>query len=880
MNPRIVLLLIRTDFRRLWWLFALAWLLMLAVAWPGLTFTWETWADPKRILGDYNSYAITPSGKPFGIGHILHVYAHQVLNLAVITSAAMIGIHAVDWTASRPLRAWDLIVSKTLLLLVVLVLPLVGLSVLNLAVHRFPASDLLETAWLSTRMVVPRLLAACLLGCICGRFWRWVAAMVGFLAMVSIGVIILPFFGIGLTFVTDPFGIASTAQGSITLWIGVLVLAVFLRFGKKRLRPNTGIVTALVLLLACSSATVRWAFRVPRIYKPASTPAEARESTKGLYTELGPDLSPTLTNGSLPARITEIEPPPVPFQPGPLPRIKALQIQPDISTNGTPDGWFTSWERLGDSTLSVDGRIIAKGIRKARPQSPPGYYSTSESLLASFPTGATFFPQDRNASPRVMSNYPNEVPWADHLEPILPDYLTNGTVARFSSGLVGTVFRYETLVDLPISSPARLNAGGVRMDVSPTRYLPNSPSYKGPMVQVLQMVHFGSDSGGMWPTMHYLPPEKERNIGFIYLPATRQIVSCQRYDTRCILLAGCASIRTIWAADRLYDPKNVDLTGARFVLLRPVFKGFVFGKVEDMEVKLSMEERKTNLPTKPFRLRPFASSKEIVLSERPDPLTSTPEDYWRWVIRSYADTASGLAKRDAVEFLPRQLPWLLRAEADDYRGFAMGALLAAMPESRKGEFLTAAEESENLKGSTWLLKIAMQRGWTNDLKPMLRRMVTDDANRGELPLLALASLEDPATYPDILQRVKDGVDIETDQMLRRVPGLEPGLTEAVREAWERAKQRSQRDHHQIPSSMLQVAATHGVREAFERMFARWSQVMQNEPYGVTSGVFQVLMPPESVPEGKDPVSLMIEGRTATDFHWDAFTRRWTLNSTK
>lgn len=141
---------------------------------------------------------------------------------------------------------------------------------------------------------------------------------------------------------------------------------------------------------------------------------------------------------------------------------------------------------------------------------------------------------------------------------------------------------------------------------------------------------------------------------------------------------------------------------------------------------------------------------------------------------------------------------LLAETAPDsyYLRFALPALIQ---EEHQGWVL------ENLRAYPWLAEVVWKNGWTEAARPVLLRGLKEGWD--DLPtawIKAVASFEDPATYPDLLNYFVTGENREaTYRLLGKLPGID--LDDAVSRAWKNAKY----EPDYKTRNFLSVAIAHG-----------------------------------------------------------------------
>jgi hypothetical protein len=195
MNPRLVLHLFATDWRRLRWFLLLAWLLMLLGALPALRFNFGdhvpySTPDPGYIQSDIEAERIAlhrllyPVRVPWP--NLWSGYGMMALPLLLAGISASLGFHGAGWAKVRPLRRRERALASLLALLAFIVFPQCALIVTNTLAHGFSGGDALHGALQAGAMILCLHACSLVLGRVCGSLWRWVAALAGISVIVGL----------------------------------------------------------------------------------------------------------------------------------------------------------------------------------------------------------------------------------------------------------------------------------------------------------------------------------------------------------------------------------------------------------------------------------------------------------------------------------------------------------------------------------------------------------------------------------------------------------------------------------------------------------------------------------------------------------------------
>jgi hypothetical protein len=117
-------------------------------------------------------------------------------------------------------------------------------------------------------------------------------------------------------------------------------------------------------------------------------------------------------------------------------------------------------------------------------------------------------------------------------------------------------------------------------------------------------------------------------------------------------------------------------------------------------------------------------------------------------------------------------------------GAADSAMITAIElgatESQKAAILAALPQSPRLSS------VVLKRGWTQDARPELGKMIQSPRILPVEAVRLMVALNDPTVYPALLDDFKRSPQTEKEELLRTVPGMEPKLKAIVIEQW-RAK---------------------------------------------------------------------------------------------
>ncbi|MGC4017310.1 MAG: hypothetical protein QM755_22770 [Luteolibacter sp.] len=883
MNFRIIAHLFKADFLRLRWLFLLCWLLIPAAAWPSWSYDGLSQQTPlPRYLMVGGVYG--PFGNPTDAFFICLQYALSILTLIL---AGALGYQSLAWNQARPVRKRELITAKIVSVVLLLVIPLVLPSVVNLMLRGMPY---VEAPALSALAIGLRLGAAYLFGMIARGFWAWAGGM---LLIPALSAFVLPRFGYFWFQVpiSDPFGVSADHLSFVSLATAFGLLAIAALVPLRRIRPILRIPLVVCLWVGLSAYIVQQFGRLSELSMPAAFSFSTWEQRLRRWTEF-PATRPEITDPVLKASFSEERTNPFipvnPFRNGKSPGNpkQFLRITPTYTSPQERPGSFAVWERMGESTLTIQGQVAARGLPKPITHLAPGWSFQPqkpqvEAMAAFLPQNAQFMEGDDYDSRKTeqrnipFSNSPPENPATEFLEPVLPALLFNGADAVYEADLAGTVFRYEKILEAPLWSTSTAEVDGRRIGIRAEMMSPvQRGAYAGPVIWLNDVVAVKEGRANWAMPGLGMSPDNNNWIAIIHLPGHNQLASCRISQTGSMLLSGCAAIQSCFLADKLHTTPRSELEDARIILLRPVIEGIVRTRIKSAPIPLKLDAEPR--PYDGFRLERHVRNQGLLppLEKRPDPKTATSEDYWRWTMASYGHYSSRWEVQDAIPFVDRQLPVMLTAQETFYEAIWSDILTSACPESRKNEVLTAFSQAITMDKSNWLANVVQDRGWAQDAIPSLRSMLSVEKDPWGQVMIATASTENPALLGDILRDAESGLNAETYEAVRNFPGIEPGLTNAIRIAYRKQKSMGNRFDGSVRQNTISTALRSGLPEAFQDAFSRYQPISKLR----WSDISSFILPPPGTDLNSNASSAFV-GHSASDYVWDPLSRRWALPST-
>ena len=851
MDFRIVLHLLKTDWQRLRWLILACWVLMLIAAWPALTFSageFRVPLDPGNMFshGADNDLreALETQGELSPLRDWTLVTMNWFFTGTTLFLAGCLGFHARMWTEGRPTRSRETIAAKTAGLLLFAVLPVaLVLTVIPLLLG-YSWNQATTAGMNAAATLLPRLAGVMLFGALCGGWWSWLAGMfaVAFAFLVLPGLLRV---GGGLDWWGSALKLPDvTFRGVLPLWIGVAVLSLLLVFVPRHVAALRKIATAIVAILIAT--------HLLKFIPPPALPKSFNPLAD--LPDWSSEVKPVLLDQELAGTISEN----VHYR-GPNRNTSTSAGEPILNmllswkTEGLPKDAFATWMPEGSSRLVSQGREITSTRLPASIQDEMSY-------------GGTFTPLQREALDATVNPGGKALKWdgpgdmasgyeiAEPFAPIEPGRFSD---AELEMEMKGVAYRMVKIVDVPLGAPVQVKWDGItihirRLDIE--GYMP--------FVDVCMVMPVPSGSSYFYPhlTLGWTPVIRFPGGDMARMPWIA-------YSTTLQLAPGLVAVRNLYLTGQTDSTKKRKLDGydtARFILLKRENLATMKVKVHSDVLPLMVAED---------NFRAWDRTDPPPLAQRPDPATASPAAFEKWKLLSSLSHDRGWESRDLADFIPRHLDRIMaRTRHTNPPSVAEGnAIILACPENRKDEVIAALPRRNKIPDNNWLSDVILRRGWVQDAAPQIREM----AARGEIgknaySQLMLAMLEDPQTYPALLEQ-EPWFDIY--ERIRQLPGIEPELTEAITARYRQWKAegdeknpRWRYHHHLLP-------AAHGIPEALADLLEDWRKMPAVDQRVVSEEIRKAILLPGD-PRDVKTVIRELAARGPADFRYDPLARLW------
>ena len=842
---KIIFHLLTTDWQRFKRPVIVLWVLLALTALPWLLHTPDALPMPQSLGWSYNSdLEINPfeQGRPASSQTIL--IGSLLVSLLAIILAARLGMQWVKQPVA-PIRRRERVPALLLSLVLFIILPLWGVMFLNLVLQEFSAGTaaLAAASQAGSALLLLGLVAAFAAWCSTG--WQFLAGLAG---LFSIGGFIremLPGYHPGIFgFISNLFLLPAGPSPWLFGALAIALLAVLSPFFHQRFNAAVRIATAVAAVLVAAVTMDRLPETTFTSPKFAQLPPAG---ISGIRTQI---VEPRIQRDDVAAADDE-----------------HLRLFAEIKANGCPPGHEVEWQAADDGWISQDGRRIGTKIENAGkndylgPEQSAGYFiptdeaANGRAALAALSTDSRSLPPPQSNTIRLT-----ELGTFAFSQPLLAN-----RDAELQVDLIGTVYRYEPVWDVPLTEESvEKRIDGLTWRIC--RY----PSPSGKLRADVRVTHpaigFSTDPEKVrWDAS---PLEGGR---FYFRTSSGENIPADDALARVSgpMLGGAGWNRKILGpTDR--NGRKPEVSDLRLILLKPVvvgrihpsasvtFRPWLTGDTSDFAVM--------------FRHSPPASVyRRDWFPQRPDPKTCSREEFARW-LRVAAMTFSGSSgsERDLAAFAPRFAG--LMAKVGNHESVAP-ALRLGTPESRRQDVIG---QFNSVIRAERLAETVFRRGWLNEARePILRRF-----RQGELwDSDAVLALEDPGTYPELISRFISRPERESFEKLRLLPGIEPLLRDAVAKAARETNpallhgDRSQW-RHSTSYGMFLYAAKQGDPAALDVMFSLYQSYGTKGEYEPFRDLGYVLSMPDLQDKRYQALAVWLSNKSAASFRFDPLIRLW------
>lgn len=827
----MILHLLKTDWQRLKRPVLAVWMLLVLTTLPWLLHRLDSFAGPWAEIGsrqgELPAELLDTTSFPIDAELIRYLIA-----IATILLSAAIGMHGIHWQAVSPLRPWKRVAAKILSLLAFIIGPQLLLGALVLQLHGFSPGVILAASLGTAVSLLPLHATSALFAFHCASRWVWLAAVTSLVAAIFV---LTPIFSLGHEALLHPFIDPWAMHRGPRCWLlgALAVLALIVLPKVFRTRPGSVLAaTAAVLSILAAAITSR---RAPHIAVFPAPAASTDPALAGITPELVP-RSLRLDDGFFGSRPAG-----------------SLRVDASLQTAGTlPPGEFIVWSSQ-PSASALESRNWTRAF--------PNFASAT----------------DRSALEAVLPAPLMRDKWSTSQNNISQTF--PGRHAGDSSALTlrvsGHLFRYEILAALPVGDRTDATSDGDLRIFTRGLTLPGAPCLIDAVVQ--------GPALGIGPDRHQLTwaPHAIGSYRFVlHLPQDQLCIPLvDQVDLAAPIPGGAAWARRILKPRDEANVRNFGWESARLIILKHRDLGHI-------ERELSIDP--TNDPgasadsdwilSRNYGLR-FDAYLKNHRPYRPDPGTCSEAEFARYFRAVSGTFFDELAVRDIAEYAPR-FSHLLVSHTE--RRSAPQAIAIGLPESGRDALLKSIRE-DPVKVSRLGL-VLLERGWHGEVRDLLvtslqqRRAGDDDIAE------AVARLEDPATYPQLLSFLESSRSFDFYRTVRELPeidGLLDGtianMSVQLSPAAELASVRPGQLYGVFDA--FKVPVTHGNPVALAKLLELWRSLPEKIAFFSEVGPFTSFFEPQPpIPETLDAWRAFIDGKSAKDFTHDPLTGKWLVPS--
>jgi hypothetical protein len=830
----MILHLLKTDWQRLKRPVLAVWLLLVLTTLPWLLHRPDSfagpWAEISSRQGELPAELLETTRFRLDAELVRYLIAFATLLLS-----AAIGMHGIHWQAVSPLRPWKRVAAKLLSLLALLVGPQVLLGALVLQLHAFSPGVILAASLGTAVSLLLLHASSALFAYHCASRWVWLAAVTSLVAAMFV---LTPMFSLGHEPLLNPFIDPWAMYRGPRFWLlgAIAILALTVLPKVFRTRPGSVLAaTAAVLSIVVAAIASR---RAPHI---AVFPTAAA-STDPALAAITPELVPRSLRiddgffGTRPAG--------------------SLRVDASLQTAGTlPPGQFIVWS-----------------------SQPPASALESRNWTRDFPNFAS--PTDRAAMEAVLPAPLMRDEWSTSQNNVSQTFQGRHADDRSALKLQvsGHLFRYEILADLPLGDRTDATVDGDIRIFTRGLTLPGAPCLidavvQGPALGIgrdARMLTLNPHAVGSYRFVLHLPQDQ------LCLPLVAQV------DQAAPIPSGAAWARQILKPRDEAKVRNFRWDSARLIILKHRDLGHI---EREFPVDPAGDEARSSdsdwILSRNYGLR-FDAYLKNHRPNRPDPATCSEAEFARYLRTISGTFFDELAVRDLAEYAPR-FSHLLASHAE--RRPAPQAIAIGLPEAGRDALLKSIREDPAKVAR--LGSVLLERGWHGEVRDLLvtslqQRRAGDDNDRGHRYDIAeaVARLEDPTTYPQLLSFLESSRSFEFYRTVRELPGIDGLLDETIAKisvqlspAAELASLRPGRIYGVFDA--FRVPVSHGNPVALAKLLDLWRSLPEEIPFFSEIDTFTKFFEPQPpIPDTLDAWRAFIDGKSAKDFTHDPLTGKW------
>lgn len=858
MNLRTVFHLFRTDVRRLRWLILITWFLF-AVDFA-ICLSASGWRAPgtrSSSSGDAEQHYRESAPKLWRVG-----------GFTAMLVAGAAGWQGLAWSRTRPVRRREAAAAKTGFVLTFLILPQMAMVATVLLYNGIPWRESLLGMLAAAGVFAPLWCMMMALGRLAGSG----AAFFMGLVFIAGGAGIAGLFDERMLFnfwmaLGDPWGQYAGPHSWYFLGTCAAALLLLLPLIARRWKTPARLLTAAGVVVGSG-----YYWRYTDWFHVSGDYFEMAAQDSAVFDKVTPVPPVTRLDGSEPMDRGK----------------RVISVSGMFGTEGLPPDVFAWWQPSGEALLRSEGKVIARAksrfIKEGRPQIqslfPPQQTPMNEAaVLAALPREGRLVKDQMQGIHFSFEKSPQEL---GLFVPEDPGIGFSGRQVSLEADMTGILYRYEVVADVPLAEESIVRRGAVHMQV---RLAAETVPPRDPLGQPGYLQSVRADIGVQCPalgvsddvlTLTWMMPPVHAWRVFLYTPATGWLVEGRNiFSASSPLLGGGGTHRRIYGFEGVPRVlREEDASRARFIILQPKLLGF--------------STKRVVTPPAPLKMHDPGSGDYPMLTQRrwapgnSDPATATREEFGLWLREHLLFDGHESFTEALVRWMPRWPDVILniRPWTTDYEFEWCAAATRALPDSRREEVF------RRLPNAPWLTWVIHRRGWEHDGKEELLKLFYSGHTMNMAGLLSVASLEDPATYDRLLAFMEEDGKVELYEVLRRLPGIEPRLTETVQRYFARITVHG-REPVEVPTHAdslawkLGVPLLHGMPEALRDLLAifRGEAPVRNGKHSSTASsrsgyILDHLIRPPGLKPASEEAYWFLRDLKAEDCRFDPLTRRW------
>jgi hypothetical protein len=233
-----------------------------------------------------------------------------------------------------------------------------------------------------------------------------------------------------------------------------------------------------------------------------------------------------------------------------------------------------------------------------------------------------------------------------------------------------------------------------------------------------------------------------------------------------------------------------------------------------------------------------------------------------------------------IPFVPKHLSAFLDGEATAShlgRRVMIAAIIQGAEAGQKAEIVQAMRMNPNL------IEVILARDWMREAKEVLYELARSGRSLPLEVIQAVASFEDPQTYPWLLDHFRMGPNVSSYDLLSRLPGIQDRLLQTVDQLWRERPPLFYQYQQALPAIMpvaLRQGKPEALREAY-RFFEFSRTVAGINDESLSDALMQCIHTEDLLPDARHDYSRVANWLTrfhAEEFRFNPGRRQFVLKS--